>query len=139
MRRDSTGIPSLFSDGKEFITARDKASILNNHFQSVFTSKDLSNIPRYHSSVSSMPPILFSYFHEGIDALLTKLDTRTLLAQIKIISYILRHYGYEVSPILPVIYYQSLYSGKLPSYWLMANIITPVFKWIIGAVQSIIC
>ena len=53
MRRDSTGIPTLFSDEKEFNTARDKASVLNNHFQSVFTSEDLSNIPSYYRSVSS--------------------------------------------------------------------------------------
>ena len=32
MRQDSTGIPTLFSDGKEFNTAREKASVLNNLF-----------------------------------------------------------------------------------------------------------
>ena len=32
MRQDSTGIPTLFSDGKEFNTARDKVNVLNNHF-----------------------------------------------------------------------------------------------------------
>ena len=69
MRQDSTGIPTLFSDGKEFHTTRDKASVLNYHFQSVFTSEDLSNIPSYHRSISSMPPIIISV--EGIEALLT--------------------------------------------------------------------
>ena len=31
-RQDPTGIPMLFSDGNEFNTARDKASVFNNHF-----------------------------------------------------------------------------------------------------------
>ena len=73
MRRDQTGIPTLFSNGKEFNTAKDKASILNNHFQSFFTSEDTSNIPSYLDSISSMPPITISA--AGIEALLTKLDT----------------------------------------------------------------
>ena len=41
MKRDSTGIPTLLSNGKEFNTAKGKASVLNDHFQSVYTSKDL--------------------------------------------------------------------------------------------------
>ena len=78
---------TLFSDGKEFNTARDKATILNNHFQFVFTlSKDLSNIPSYHSSVFSMPPIIISI--EEIEALLTELDTNTSAGPDQIPSYI---------------------------------------------------
>ena len=56
-----------------FNTTRDKASVLNKHFQSVFTSEDLSNMASYHSNVSSMPPIIISF--EGIETLMTKLDT----------------------------------------------------------------
>ena len=41
MKRDSIGIPTLLSNGKEFNTAKGKASVLNDHFQSVYTSKDL--------------------------------------------------------------------------------------------------
>ena len=125
MRQDSTGIPTLFSDGKEFNTARHKASVLNNHFQSVFTLEDLSNIPSYHSSVSSMSPIIISI--EGIEPLLTKLDTNESAGPDQIPSYILKHCANEVAPILQVIFSQSLYSGKLPSDWPMANI-TPVFR-----------
>ena len=89
MRRVSTCIPTLFSNGKEFNTARDIASVLNNHFQSVFISEDLSNIPSYHSNVSSMPPIIISI--EGIEALLTKLDTNISAGPDQIPSYNLKH------------------------------------------------
>ena len=55
----STGIPTLFCNGKKFNTAKNKASVLNNHFQSIFTSEHLSNIPSYYnSSISSMSPII---------------------------------------------------------------------------------
>ena len=51
MRQDTstTGIPTLSSNGKEFNTVKDKARVLNDHFQSVFTSENLSNIPSYHA------------------------------------------------------------------------------------------
>ena len=115
----------MFSDEKQFNTARDKASVLNIHFQYVFTSEDLSNILSYHSSVSSMPPIIISI--EGIEALLTKLDTNKSAGPDQIPSYILKHCAKEVAPILQVIFNQSLYPGQLPSDWLMANI-APAFK-----------
>ena len=70
MKRDFTGIPTLFSNEKEFTAAKDKASVLNNHFQSVFTSEDLCNIPSYHSSISSMSSTIIS--NEGIEAISTK-------------------------------------------------------------------
>ena len=106
MTQDSTSIPTLFSDGKELNTARDKASVLNTHFHSVFTSE--TNIPSYHSSVSSMPPIII--FTEEIEALLTKLDTNKSAGPDQIPSYILKHCAKEVVPILQVIFNQSLYS-----------------------------
>ena len=41
------------------------------------------------SSVSSMPPIIISI--EGIEALLTKLDTNKFAGPVQIPSYILKH------------------------------------------------
>ena len=72
-----------------------------------------------------MPPIIISI--EGIEALLTKLDTSKSAGPDQIPSYILKHCAKEVTPILQVIFNQSLYFRQLPSDWLMANI-TPVFK-----------
>ena len=108
----------MFSDGKEFNTARDKASVLNNQFrvQSVFTSEDLSNIPSHYSSVSSMPPIIISI--EGIEALLTKLHTIKSAGPDQIPSYILKHCAKEVAPILQVTFNQSLYLLWAISYHL---------------------
>ena len=72
-----------------------------------------------------MPPIIISI--EGIEAILTELDTNKSAGPDQIASYILKHCANEVATTLQVIYNQSLYSEQLPSDWLMANI-TPVFK-----------
>ena len=56
---------------------------------SLATSENLSNIPSYYSSVSSMPPIIISI--EGIESLLTKLDTNKSVGPDEIPSYILKH------------------------------------------------
>ena len=125
MKRDFMGIPSLLSNGKEFNTAKDKTSVLNNHFQSVFTLEGLSNIPSYHSSISSMSSITIST--EGIEVLLTKPDTNKSAGPDQIPSYILKHCAHEIAPILQVIYSQYLYSGQLPSDWQITNV-TPIFK-----------
>ena len=123
----STGILTLFCNGKEFNTAKDKASVLNNHFQSVFTLEHLSNIPSYyHSSISSMSPII-NISTEGIETLLSKLDTNKSAGIDQIPSYILKHCAHEIAPIFQVICSQPLYSGQLPSDWLMANV-TAIFK-----------
>ena len=70
-----------------------------------------------------MPPIIISI--EGIEAPLTKLDTNKSAGPDQI--HILKYCAKKVAPILQVIFNQSLYSGQLPSDWLMASI-TPVFK-----------
>ena len=35
----------LYVDSKEYSSPKDKANILSNYFQSVFTNKDLSTVP----------------------------------------------------------------------------------------------
>ena len=72
-----------------------------------------------------MPPVIISI--EGIEALLTKLDTNKSAGPDQIPPYILKQCAKEVAPILQVIFNQSVNSGQLSSDWLMANI-TPVFK-----------
>ena len=49
-----------------------------------------------------MSPIIISI--EGIEALLTKLDTNKYAGPDQIPSYILKHCAHEIAPILQVIY-----------------------------------
>ena len=57
---------------------------------------------------------------EGIETLLTKLDTNKSAGPDQIPSY-LKHCAHEVALILQVICNQSLHFRKLPSDWIMAN------------------
>ena len=95
-----------------------KASVINNHFHSIFTLEYLSIIPNYHSNISLMSQIIISI--EGIETLLTKLDTNKSAGPDQIPSY-LKHCAHEVALILQVICNQSLHFRKLPSDWIMAN------------------
>ena len=77
-----------------------KASVFNNHFQSMFTSEYLSIISNYHSNILLMSQIIISI--EGIETLLTKLDTNKSAGPDQIPSY-LKHCAHEVALILQVI------------------------------------
>ena len=72
-----------------------------------------------------MPNITFSV--DGIQHQLSKLDANKAKGLDNISSYILKHCAIEISPILQVIFTQSLNTGSLPSDWLQANV-CPVFK-----------
>jgi len=113
MQHDSTGVPTLLKDGKEFITAASKANVLKDHFQSVFTSEDLT-IPSIDNSVPTISSITLST--EGIATLLSKLDTNNKSpGPDQIPSYTLKHCANEIALVLQVIYNQSLHSAQLPA------------------------
>ena len=47
LKKDQLGVTALVSNGRTVISSFEKASILNNHFYSVFTKEDLTNIPEF--------------------------------------------------------------------------------------------
>ena len=104
-----------------------KASTLSNQFQSVFTIEDHNSVPSLHSihHISAMPAISIST--QGICNLLCNLDASKAMGPDRISPYILKYCAAEISPILQLIFTQSLNTGQLPSDWLRANI-CPVFK-----------
>ena len=72
-----------------------------------------------------MPAISIST--QGICNLLCNLDASKAMGPDRISPYILKYCAAEISPILQLIFTQSLNTGQLPSDWLRANI-CPVFK-----------
>ena len=72
-KKDNTGVAPL-KDGEMICTnAKQKAYILNNQFQSVFTTENLSNIPQLDCSIyPSMENLSFTTC--GIQLLLGRLD-----------------------------------------------------------------
>ena len=78
-----------------------------------------------NNSLPGMPEITFSA--TGIQHQLSILDTNKASGPDNISPFILKHRSNEISPILQVIFMQSLDTGVLPSDWLKANV-CPVFK-----------
>jgi len=113
-------------DGNTVTSSKEKANILNRKFQSVFTSENTADMPNCNNDpYSAMLDINISC--DGVRKLLESLDPSKAPGPDSIPTKILKVCAKEVSPILTVIFMQSLTTGKLPDDWLKANI-TPVFK-----------
>ena len=125
-RKDNTGVALLEDGGNVYTDAKYKACILNNQFQSVFTTEDLSNIPRLDYSVyPSIQDLDFST--HGIQLLLERLDPTKAPGPDHIPTKVIKLCANVIAPVLQIIYSQSLKYATLPQDWLSANI-TPVFK-----------
>ena len=104
----------------------EKANILCEHFQRVFTEEDLSNIPHLgESNIQAMGKINIS--SNGILKLLKKLNVEKACGPDLIPIRVMKCAAEEIVPILEVIIIHSLNSGILRKDWLTANI-TPIFK-----------
>ena len=77
------------------------------------------------SSLPCIPNITFTV--SGKQHLLSTLDTNKASGPDHISPYILKHCAEEISPVLQIIYSQSLDSGSLPTDWLAA-IVCPIHK-----------
>ena len=95
----------------------EKADTLNQHFQSVFTSKDNSNIPDKGPSLFPSLPT-FEITEQGVYNLLSTCDTSKSPGPDSLHLYV---------PILTHIFKQSLESGEVPLQWKHAYV-TPIFK-----------
>ena len=126
MKKNTSSIPTLISNGFILTNAKDKATVLNSYFQSVFTIEDLTNVPnKGTSSCSIMEPIVFTV--PGVQSLLESLEVTKSPGPDKIHPLVLKHCASELAPVLQVIFSQSLSTGNIPSDWLISNI-TPVHK-----------
>ena len=76
-----------------------------------------------------MPDISIS--QAGIYQLLTSLDEHKANGPDRISPYILKHCADEITPILYIIFTQSLSTSLLPNDWLKANNICPVHKRVV--------
>ena len=94
----------------------------------MFTEEDLSKVPNIEDAEVTIPnisPIIFT--QSGIQHLLSTLDVSKASGPDRVSPYILKHCAEELSPVLQIIFTQSLTTGVLPPDWLSANI-CPVYK-----------
>ena len=72
-----------------------------------------------------MPPIIISV--NGIKCLLSKLNPNKAIGPDMVPTRLLKDYAEDISPVLQVIFQQSLDTGEVPDDWKQANIVA-IFK-----------
>jgi hypothetical protein len=129
-KTDRSGIAPLRDQGRLHTDPIDKANILNQQFQSVFTKENplpLSALSKdkLPSPYPTMPEIQVT--ENGILKLLQNLNPYKAAGPDNIKPIILKTLAPEIAPILTTIFIKSLESGVVPSDWRNANV-SPIFK-----------
>ena len=142
------GISPLKKNDQLHTDTKDKANILNEQFQSVFTPlsplslqelsllkvQDLADkkvigpelIPEdMKNPTPVMPDIIIS--EAGISKLLKNLYPRKAAGTDKIKPAVLQELREELAPILKILFERSLQNGSVPNVWTSANV-SPLFK-----------
>ncbi|XP_060608341.1 uncharacterized protein LOC132760373 [Ruditapes philippinarum] len=143
-KQDSFGIDSLKKHNKLYTSDQDKATVLNEQFQSVFTSKspvslkfladmkvqDQADTGREvpHTSFSPHNPMCdIDISVKGVEKLLKNLNPHKAAGPDQIRPIVLKNTSKELAPIVSKLFQKSLQSSTLPDIWKMANV-APVFK-----------
>ena len=126
LKKDTFGITSLRENGILKTDTKDKADICNRQFQSAFTREDDSDPPSKGASpFSSMGEITVD--PKGVANLLDGLNVHKAPGPDGLNARVLKECSTQISPILALIYNESLAQGNVPDDWRHANV-SPVFK-----------
>ena len=134
-RQETTGIsPLLNQDGFLQSRSTNKAEILNQQFQPVYTKENLNNVPDMgHSMFQSMEPIIIST--PGVIKLIKNLKPHKASGPDNIPTRLLIMVAEEIAPMLTTIFQTSLDTETVPSDWREA-LITPLYKKGLTSVES---
>lgn len=132
-KSDSSGIPSLKSEGQFVQDPASKAKVLNDQFKSVFTQepaleKDQQDFLNSDFSSSPHPTMpSFTIDCNGVLKLLQRLSPYKACGPDQISARLLRETAQTIAPALTKLYQQSLSTGQIPEDWKQANV-CPVYK-----------
>jgi len=108
------------------VDAQGKAEILSRQYDSVFTDEDMVNVPDLGDSpYPDMPEVEVTLL--GVQKLLQGINPAKACGPDQIPCRILKDYAIEISPILQIIFNQSLATGQVPTDWRTA-FVNPIFK-----------
>ena len=128
LRKDSTGIPCLKTNGHMVTDNLSKTKILNAQFQSVFTSEDLTTFPEKGPSPYPLIPDI-TITSNGIAQLLSGLDVHKAPGPHNIDPLRLKELYDIIAPILETIFNASLKNHVVPQDWKLANVTpTGIFR-----------
>ena len=115
LKQDCIGLPPLRQGGALYTAAKDKARILLNEFDSVFTIDDISCIPCLGRSRNRIDSVVVQV--AGVRKLLQSLKPRKASGPDRIPNRVLKELADELSPPLSALSNQSLKSGCIPDDW----------------------
>ena len=126
LKKDASGVSPLKVNGKLFSDNKEKANILNQQYQSVFTKENPNEIP-IPSGIRfpSMPEISVSC--TGVEKLLRQINPNKASGPDEVPARVLKECSHELAPLITILFNKSLLEGKIPDDWKEANI-TAVFK-----------
>ncbi|KAF2343715.1 Reverse transcriptase domain [Trinorchestia longiramus] len=125
LKRDTIG-PLIDSEGSTE-TNKSKAKILNAFFTSVFTHKDLTEIPQPHVLNTQEIPSDGVFIVEEVEEQLSNLNPYKSTEPDGLGPRILKETAEVISEPLTNIFNRSLETGIVPDDWKRANV-TPIFK-----------
>ena len=124
-RCESIEVPTLQSNNNLYVSSKDKAQALNNHFESVFVDDD-GILPEI--GLSNYPPIPdLSFDVNGVKKQILNLNPNKACGPDNLSPRTLKLLADELSPVLTFLFQQSYDSGRLPDDWSKALVI-PVYK-----------
>jgi len=125
-RKDISGIQMLQrEDGSEATEASEKAEILNNQYEKVFTEENpvMPSLPK--NPIPTIPRINITI--NGVTKQLRALNPNKAPGPDCLPTRIMKETAFELAPYLCTIFQKSLDTGKVPEDWKRANI-TPIYK-----------
>ena len=111
-KQENLGVVPLKSNRKLLSTSKEKAEILNNQFQSVFTKEDTTPVPTPGGAPSPRIDSL-EINTPGVEKLLRDLNPNKAGGPDNIPFRLLKELAAELAPILTAIFKQSLEEGRI--------------------------
>ena len=111
-KTDYCGIAPLQQNGTTYTDSKDKATILNNYFASIFVSEDGPMPTLADNSYPDISPLLIN--NEGVTALLLNLKDHKASGPDEIPTTLLKRLAIEISPVLTMIFQASLHQSVIP-------------------------
>ena len=124
---DSFGIsPQMTSSGNLATSPKHKANVLNQQFQSVFSSENTQELPRIDDlGIPNLPPLMIT--EPGVYKLLTDLKEQKASGPDGVPARVLKHCADSAATVLQKIFQASIDNKYLPQDWRKANV-TPIYK-----------
>ena len=122
LKKDAFGIVSLRENGILKTDTKEKATICNRQFQSAFTREGDSDPPSKGASPFS-PMGDITVDPKGVAKLLDGLNVHKAPGPDGLNARVLKECSNEISPILALIFNESLARGDVPDEWRQATVI----------------